>query len=83
MVHRKLPDAIKSKDAWDYSYNGNKAKKWTTKGWSICFELSNGETMWKPLKDVKEACPVELAEYAYTHSLQDEPAFCMMGPIYA
>ena len=32
-------------------------------------------TTWMVLKDVKEASPIELAEYAVANKIDDEPAF--------
>jgi len=47
----------------------------TTKGWSLSCEMADGTTEWIPLKDVKNSNPVELAEYAITAKIDDEPAF--------
>jgi hypothetical protein len=52
----------------------------TTKGWYLCVELKNGSTMWAPLKDVKEANPIETAEYAKAMGLDDKPAFAWWVP---
>ena len=34
-----------------------------------------GESEWIPLKDLKDANPIEVAEYAHANKIQDEPAF--------
>ena len=47
----------------------------TTREWDIQVEWTNGEVSWIPMKDVKTSNPIELAEYAVNHDLQDEPAF--------
>ena len=47
----------------------------TTKGWHFCIEWKDGTTSWKPLKELKEAIPVEIAEYAIKHGIAEEPAF--------
>ena len=35
----------------------------------------DGREQWVPLRVLKESNPVEVAEFAYAHGLQDEPAF--------
>ena len=52
----------------------------TTKGWDLCVKLSDGSTMWVPLKDLKEANPIETAEYARAVGLEDQPAFSWWVP---
>jgi hypothetical protein len=47
----------------------------TTKGWHLCVEWKDGATSWERLADVKESNPYEVAEYAATKNLHDEPAF--------
>jgi hypothetical protein len=50
-------------------------KQCTTKGWKICVKWKDGSTSWEPLKDLKEAYPLQVAEFAVRHELQDLPAF--------
>ena len=47
----------------------------TTRGWSLEVEWKDGSASWVPLKDLKLANPVELAEYAVANNLEHEPAF--------
>ena len=56
--------------------NGTGARKRviTTKGWDFHVEWSDGTRTWKPLLDLKESNPVELAEYAESRGIADEPA---------
>jgi len=51
-----------------------------TKGWDLCVKWRDGSTSWLPLKDVKNTNPVELAEYAITNKIADEPAFAWWIP---
>ena len=51
-----------------------KPKK-TTRGWKILVEWKDETTTWIDMKDVKEANPVELAEYALANGIDEEPAF--------
>jgi hypothetical protein len=58
----------------------NKQIRKTTKGWHLCVEWKNGTTSWERLADLKESNPVEVAEYAATKNLHDEPAFVWWLP---
>jgi hypothetical protein len=48
---------------------------YTTKGWQICIAWKNDTTSWHSLADIKNSYPLQLAEYAVKHDLQNEPAF--------
>ncbi len=50
-------------------------RRYTTKGWKFCCLWTDGSTSWEPLRNLKESNPIELAEYAESHNLLDEPAF--------
>ena len=58
----------------DRQLKGNKLAK-TTRGWILLVLWKDGVEQWIPLKDMKESYPVETAEYAKAHQLQDKPAF--------
>ena len=49
--------------------------KITTRGWKILVEWKDETLTWMDMKDVKEANPVELAEYALASGIDEEPAF--------
>jgi hypothetical protein len=53
--------------------NQNKDK--TTKGWHVQVLWKDGTSSWEPLHDMKEANPVELAEYAVANKIDHYPAF--------
>jgi hypothetical protein len=55
--------------------DGHKKCKQTTRGWKILVEWRDDTSTWMDLKDVKEANPIELAEYAVTNNIDKEPAF--------
>jgi len=78
--HRKLPTAVPKEAGYTIGYNRNRHMKKTTKGWDICVEWCDGTTSWLPLKDVKQANPLELAKYASTNKILDEPAFAWWAP---
>jgi hypothetical protein len=73
--HKKDGRAILQSDGFTTSKNGNKVAKTTTIGWSLLVEWKDGSSDWIPLKDLKESNPVELAEYAISNELVEEPAF--------
>ena len=73
--HRKDSSAIPISDGFFTSKNGNRVPKTTTRGWQLLVEWKDNSTDWIPLKDLKESNPVELAEYAVSNKLLDEPAF--------
>ena len=47
----------------------------TTKGWNLKVKWKDGSYDWIPLSQLKEANPLEVAEYAITHKIHKEPAF--------
>ena len=80
MDHRITHDAIpKSQGTYVNSY-GVKRRKTTTRGWELLVEWRDGSSDWVSLKDLKKSYPVELAAYAESHDLRDEPAFAWWVP---
>ena len=73
--HNKLDSAIKKEDGFIISKSGQKKHKATTKGWEFLIKWKDGIQSWVPMIEVKESYPVQLAEYAKLHQLEDEPAF--------
>ena len=51
-----------------------KLKK-TAIGWKFLFKWKDGATTLMPLKTLKESNPVEVAEFAVTRGISDDPAF--------
>ncbi len=54
---------------------GKRHPQITTRGWDLQVEWRNGSMTWVPLSDLKEANPIEVAEYAVTNKMAKEPAF--------
>jgi hypothetical protein len=73
--HRFTPDAVRGDEAFVFNVKGKRVLKRTTKGVQHCVKWKDGSTTWVSLKDVKESNPIEVAEYAYAHNLQNEPAY--------
>jgi hypothetical protein len=72
---KKLDDAIDEHNVYQISYNGNIHKQRTTKGWKFCILWQDGSTSWENLKDLKQAFPVQLAEYVQKQDIAHYPAF--------
>ena len=58
----------------------NKFKAKTTRGWFLCIRWKDGTQSWKPLKDLKECYPVEVAVYAKANGIALEPGFAWWVP---
>lgn len=73
--HRKDGNAIPLSNGFNQDKYGNKKRKVTTAGWHIKIRWTDGSTDELPLSVVKESNPVQLAEYAVTAGISEEPAF--------
>ena len=78
--HRMDEEALKWHDIKQKKGKNNGNEYRTTKGWHLCVEWKDGTTSWKPLKIMKEAVPVQVAEYAMRHGIASEPAFSWWVP---
>ena len=54
---------------------GNERPVITTKGWDVLIKWQDGSTNWLPLHEVKEALPLQCAQFAKAHAYGEEPAF--------
>jgi hypothetical protein len=59
---------------------GTKRMHQTTQGWKFLVEWSNGSCQWIDLKLLKEFNPVQVAKYASSRSIEEEPAFAWWVP---
>ena len=73
--HRSNAHAVHKDDGYLVMPTGTKRHRITTKGWDIQVEWRDGTTAWIPLKELKASNPVELAQYAASNKLLEEPAF--------
>lgn len=78
--HRKDDNVLKADEAYEIARHGRRRPKRTTKGWHLCVQWQDQSTSWIPLKELKEANPIELAEYAVEHNIDHEPAFAWWVP---
>ena len=79
MMFKKIIDHYWDDNAVLNDSNGGngrlKPSSKSTKGWWINVEMADDSTHWVPLRDVKEANPIEMAEYAAANGIYGEPAF--------
>ena len=73
--HRKGAGAIDKSSGTIKTKSGRERPKITTAGWEFKVEWSDGTSSWVPLTEVKNANPIEAAEYAIMAKIDDEPAF--------
>ena len=76
LAHRKDQRAVTKENKSFVHKNGRRSLKRTTIGWEMKVLWKDGTEEWIPLKDLKEANPIEVAEYAVANAINDEPAFC-------
>jgi hypothetical protein len=72
--HRTTSEAVSVDESFMVK-DGMKYPRKTTKGWEMCIQWKDGTTTWERLADLKESNPVEVAEYAVSRSIEDQPAF--------
>jgi len=77
--HRTDGTELQHDDAFVTSRNGGKRRKMTTKEWEILLQWKDGSTTWEKMKDVKNAYPVQLAEYRQ-RDISETPAFAWWVP---
>ena len=73
--HQFYEAAVKNQDAFVTTSSGTKRRRHTKKGVSICIKLGDGNTKWVSLKDLKEAYPVQLTDYAVAAKISTDPDF--------
>jgi hypothetical protein len=64
-----------TKDNQRIVHNGHNSLHQSTVGWHLCIQWKDGSTSWQSLKDLKEAYPVAIAEYAVAQGNDDDAAF--------
>ena len=72
--HRKTDEAISKEDGY-VLVNGIRRKRISTIGWELQVTWEDRSTSWTTLKDLKESNPLEVAKYAISRDLENEPAF--------
>jgi len=73
--YRKDESAIEKADMYIRTKSGQRRLRQTTTGWSLLILWKNGEEELMPLNKLKQALPLETAEFAVARGIDDEPAF--------
>jgi hypothetical protein len=73
--HRTDGSEGKQQDAFISTRSGTKRRKETTKVWKTLAQWKDGSATWVASKDMKNECPVQLAEHATQRRIAGEPAF--------
>ena len=73
--HKKDGTAVNKDDGFVATKSGGTRPRQTTRGWKLLVSWKDGTSSWIALKDLKESNPVEVAEYALTNKILEEPAF--------
>jgi hypothetical protein len=73
--HPTTEEALPEEERYQVTLNGNIHPKRTTKGWHLCALWKDGSTSWESLKNMKEAFPIQVAEYSISRGIQDRLAF--------
>jgi hypothetical protein len=60
--------------------NGKSSRKQNTDGWQFNIQWKDGSTIWDTIKTLKEANPVEIAEYVIANKIASEPVFVWWVP---
>jgi hypothetical protein len=77
--HRKDESAVAKDDEY-VVVNGKRNRKKTTDGWQFNIQWKDDSTTWEPLKTLKEANPVEIADYVIGIKIVSKPAFAWWVP---
>jgi hypothetical protein len=77
--HHQDKTAIRMADKWVQG-QANRSCRPTTKGWTLQVCWKDEMTSWEPLRNLKCANPIELAEYAIRNKLELESAFAWWVP---
>jgi hypothetical protein len=73
--HKSDGSAVSKDDGIETTKEGIERPRRTTKGWKLLVSWKDGTASWVALKDLKEAYPVQVAEYALANKILEEPAF--------
>ena len=77
--HKKDGTAVPMSDKF-IELNGRKTIRKSTRGWYLCVQWRDGTTTWETMASLKESNPVEVAEFAVSQGLDNEPAFAWWVP---
>jgi len=73
--YSKDGSAIQKGNEFIVTRRGQRRRRKSTIGWKLLVLWKNGMEQWVPLSDLKASNPVEVAEFAKSRQIDDEPAF--------
>ena len=73
--HKSDGTAMSKDDGYETTKEGLRHLRQTTRGWKLLVSWKDGTSSWVPLKGLKEAYPVQVAECALANKILEEPAF--------
>jgi hypothetical protein len=73
--HKSSEEAVKMADKYFCTSNGTKCMRQMAQGWKFLVKWSNGLRQGIDLKLLKESNPVQVAGYATSRNIAEEPAF--------
>jgi hypothetical protein len=73
--NRTTGKQVLQQDAFVTTRTGTRRQRETTIGWEMLVQWKDLSTTWVSLKDMKEAYPIQTAEYAVQARIAEEPAF--------
>lgn len=78
--HRFSSNCLAENDGWYTTPQGAKRRVITTRGCDLNVLWKDGTSSWIPLKDMKEANPLEVVKYATLNNLENHPVFAWWMP---
>ena len=72
--------AIPKMDKYVYNKHDRWRLRKTTQGWWLLVKWKDQSESWMRLADMKESDPIEMAEFAVSRGVDDEPAFTWHNP---
>ena len=78
--YKKDDTALERKQKYVVTRSGRRRLSKTTAGWKLLVRWKNGIEEWIPLRLLKKSHPVDVAEFAQSRYIHEEPAFCWWVP---
>ncbi len=72
-VHVQKDHTAVSLDEQKATHNSRDYMGCTTLRWHVCCQWKDGSTSWEKLSDLKESHPLQMAEYAVSMGVDNEP----------
>ena len=73
--YKKNENAVSKADKYVTTKSGRRRLRKSTAGWKLLVAWKDGTEQWIPLSTIKESNPVDVAEFAKSVGIDDEPAF--------